>query len=55
MVGPEPPVEKQPQIETDLRVEGVSQDAFLQDEEKMKEINEKMEKFKMGSGTKYNS
>ena len=29
-----------------------SQDAILQDEEKMKEINEKLEKFEMGSSTK---
>ena len=35
----------------DLRVEGVSQDAILRDEEKMKDINEKLEKFQMGSGT----
>ena len=50
---PEPAVEKKPQFEIDLRVEGVSQGAILQDEEKMKEINEeKLEKFKMGSGTK---
>ena len=32
-------VDKKPQFEIDLRVEGVSQDAILQDEEKMKEIN----------------
>ena len=36
----EPAVEKKPQFEIDLRVEGVSQDAILQDEQKMKEINE---------------
>ena len=34
------------QVEIDFRVEGVSQDAFLQDEEKMKEINAKLESFK---------
>ena len=49
---PEPAVEKKPQFEIDLRVEGVSQGGILQDEEKMKEINEKLEKLKMGSGTK---
>ena len=50
---PDPAVEKNPQFEIDLRIEGVSQGAILQDEEKMKEINEeKLEKFKMGSGTK---
>ena len=37
----EPAVETKPQLEIDLRVEGVSQDAVLQDEEKMDEINEK--------------
>ena len=42
---PEPAVEKRPQFEIDLRVTGLSQDAILQDEEKMKEINEKLEKF----------
>ena len=35
-------VEKKPQFEIDLRVEGVSQDAILQDEEKIKEVNEKV-------------
>ena len=40
------------QFEIDLRVEGVSQDAILQDEAKMNEINEKLEKFKMGSCAK---
>ena len=34
-------VDKKPQFEIDLRVEGVSQDAILQDEEQMKEINKK--------------
>ena len=48
----QPAVEKTPQFGIDLRVDGVPQDAILQDEEKMKEINEKLEKFKMGSGTK---
>ena len=36
----EPDVEKKPQFEIDLRVEGVSQDAILKDEAKMNEINE---------------
>ena len=49
---PEPLVEKKSQFEIDRRVGGVSQDAILQDEEKMKEINEKLEKFNMGSSTK---
>ena len=39
---------QKPQIGIDLRAEGVSQDAFLQDEEKMEEINEKLQ---IGSGT----
>ena len=37
-----------PQFEIDLRVERVSQDAILQDEEKMKEVNESL---KIGSDT----
>ena len=49
---PEPTGEKKPHLEIDLRVEGVSQDAILQDEEKMKEIDEQLEKFEMGSRTK---
>ena len=44
---PEPAVDTKPQFEIDLRVEGVSQDAILQDEEKMKEINEKLEEFQI--------
>ena len=40
------------QFEIDLRVEGVSQDAILQDEAKMNEISEKLENFKMGSCAK---
>ena len=42
----EPVVEKKPHFEIDLRVEGVSQDAILQDEEKMKEICKKVGKVK---------
>ena len=37
-------VDTMPQCEIDLR-EGVSHDAISQDEEKMKEINEKLRKF----------
>ena len=48
----EPDVEKKPHIEIDLRVEGASQDAILQDEAKMNEINEKLEKLEVGSCTK---
>ena len=48
---PEPAVDKKQPFEIDLRVTGGSQDAVLQDEEKMKEITEKLEKFKLGSGT----
>ena len=48
----EPDVEKKPQFEIDLRVEGVSQDAILQDGAKMNEINEKLEKLKVGPCTK---
>ena len=46
------PVDKKPQVEIDLRIEGVSQDAILQDEAKMNETNEKLEKFKMVSCAK---
>ena len=38
----EPVDDKKPQFEIDLRVERVSQDAILQCDEKMKEINEKV-------------
>ena len=48
----EPFVDKKPQFEIDLRMEGLSQDAMLQDEAKMNDINEKLEKFKMGSCAK---
>ena len=41
---PEPVVEKKPQLEIDLRAEQVSQDAISQDEERMKEISEKLER-----------
>ena len=40
--GSEPAVENKPQFEIDLQVEEVSHDAILQDEEKMKEINEQL-------------
>ena len=55
MIRLEPTVEKKPQFEIDLRVEGVSQDSILQDEERMKEINEKFEKFKQGIRHKIHS
>ena len=42
-------VEEKPQFEIDLREEWVSHDAILQDEEKMVEINEKLEKLILGS------
>ena len=45
-------VDKKPQFEIDLRVEGVSQDTILQDEEKMKEINKKLERLRIGSCAK---
>ena len=45
-------VDRKPHFEIDLRVEGVSQDAILHDEAKMNEINEKLEKRKMGSCAK---
>ena len=45
----EQPVNKKPQFEIDLRIERVSQDALLQDEAKTNEINEKSEKFEMGT------
>ena len=44
----EPVVDNKTQFEIDLRVEGVSQNAILQDDEKMKESNKKMEKFRVG-------
>ena len=40
-------VDKKPQFEIDLRMEGVLQDAILKDEEQMKEINKKLEKFRI--------
>ena len=36
-----------------LGIEGVPQDAIFEDEEKMKEVNEKLEKLKSGSCTKF--
>ena len=38
-------VDKKPQFEIDLRVEGVPQDAILEDEEQMEEVNKKLENF----------
>ena len=49
---PEPAVEEKPRFEIDLRVEGVSQDAVLQDEEKMNEINKKLKQLRIGSCAK---
>ena len=43
---------RKPQFQIDLRVEGAPQDAILQDEEQMKEINKKLEKLRIGSCTK---
>ena len=43
---------KKPKFEIDLRVEGVPQDAILQDEEQMKEMTKKLVKLKSGSCTK---
>ena len=43
---------KKQQFEIDFRKAGVSQDAILQDEAKMSEINEKLEKSKMGRSAK---
>ena len=47
---PELAVEKKPQFEIDLRVEGVSQDAILHDEAKMKES---MKSCKVKNGIKH--
>ena len=46
-------VDKKPKFEIDLRVERVPQDAILKEEEQMKEINNKLEKFRIGSCTKF--
>ena len=48
----EPLVDKKPPFEIDLRIEGVSEAAFLHDEAKMNEISEKLEKLKMASCAK---
>ena len=45
-------VQEQPTFEMDLRIEGVPQDAIFEDEEQLKEINEKLEKLKSGSCSK---
>ena len=42
------PVEK-PDVEIDLRTDGMTQDAILNGEEQTKEIHEKAEKLKIGS------
>ena len=41
-------VEGKPEFEIDLRVEGVPDDVILKDEERMEEINEKLEKLEIG-------
>ena len=46
-------VDEKPQFENDLRVQGVSQDTILQDEEKMKDINKKLERLRTGSCTHF--
>ena len=46
-------VDEKPQFQNDLRVHGVSQDAILQDEEKMKDINKKLESLRIGSCTHF--
>ena len=40
-------VEGKPDFEIDLRVEGVPDDVILKDEERMEEINEKLEKLEI--------
>ena len=45
-------VDQKPQVEIDLRVAGVSQDAILQNKKKMKEINKQLEMLRIGSCTK---
>ena len=46
---PESKVEQKPDVDIDVRVQGVSQDAILQDEAKMREINQQLNKVKAGS------
>ena len=46
-------VQKQPELEIDLRIDGVPQDAIFEDEMQMKEINEKLEKLNIGSCSKF--
>ena len=45
-------VQEQPTFEIDLRTEGVPQDAIFEDEEQMREINDKLEKLNSGSCSK---
>ena len=45
----EPKVEQKPDFDIDLRAQGVSQDAILQDEAEMREINHQVNKVKAGS------
>ena len=44
-----PKVEQKPDVDIDLRVQGVSQDAILQDEVKVREISQQANKVKAGS------
>ena len=39
---PKPKVEQKPDVDIDLKVQEVAQDAILQDESQMKEINQKV-------------
>ena len=50
--GTEHAVQNQLDFQSDLREEGVPQDAIFEDEEQIKEINEKLKKFKGGSRSK---
>ena len=42
-------VQQEPKFKVDLRVEGVPEDVIVKDEERMKQINETVEKLKDGS------
>ena len=48
MQDPEPKVEQKLDVDIDLRVQGVAQDAILQDEAKIREINQQVNKVKAG-------
>ena len=50
----ESPVEKEePEFKVDLRTEGIAQDVILEDEERMGQIQEVVEKRRNGSRTQY--